>query len=100
MPFIKGVRASSATEFKPGQSGNPDGRPSKNVWLRAGAHRTPPPELCQQARRRRFDAPWFAGHLATCSKCRAVVASWARISKAGNRHGDSLGPGVRDGTKW
>ena len=31
MPFIKGVRASPATEFKPGQSGNPDGRPSKNV---------------------------------------------------------------------
>ena len=27
MPFVKGVRASPATEFKPGQSGNPDGRP-------------------------------------------------------------------------
>ena len=60
MPFIKGVRASPATEFKPGQSGNPDGRPSKNVWLRTGAHRTPPPELCQQARRRRFDETGFA----------------------------------------
>jgi hypothetical protein len=81
MAFTKGVRVSPATEFKPGQSGNPHGRPSKNVWLRTGAHRTPPPKACPEARRRTFNPRWFALHLGSCARCRAVVNSLALISK-------------------
>ena len=76
MPFTKGVRASPATEFKPGRSCNPDGRPSKNAWL---SRRRTPPEACREARRRTFDPRWFAAHLRACSKCRAVVSNLALI---------------------
>jgi hypothetical protein len=78
MPFKKGVRASLATEFKPGQSGNPHGRPSNNVWLN---RRGTPPEPCPAAQRRTFNPRWFALHLGVCARCRAVVSSLALISK-------------------